>query len=1053
MPKVRDIAAALIALVLAVAAAAQDEALTLPAAKKLTEEAAVVFRAGDPTRALQMLERALAFYRAAGDRGAEEDVLYMRGFVLRKQREHTKALASFEAAYAINRALNSAGEALLLHEIGHSLLDVERYADAAQSFAAERALHAGDRKAEAEALHNLGFATASRGLKDQAPERIAEGLAHFEAALPLRRAAGDRDGEARTLELAARMHQSLRKPALGVEPAQQAVAIYRSLGDAAGVDRAATLLAQLQAASARVDRPAPSERQRAQVAEAHERQNECMAKLQAGDVAAARRLCEAARRVFVDAGDRGSEAMALVNLGAIDMALGEYPRARESALRGLRLAREFGNADVHANAINLLGIVDMAAGRLSQALTQFELALAAYERLYDMPAQDRARNNIAGLQLLLGRYDEAVKIYESLLRGRGVGRAQTLINLATVQVFRKDYAAARALLEQAVAHQRAVRDPLLRTSLRNLGAVLAEGGELAAAQPLLEEALALERQVGDQASEISTLSALAEVQARRGRPAEAITLYAQAAERARALGIGAAESLALSGRGRALESQGETAKALDAYLQALAIDETLRSAGGIDDFRTALAAGAADNPQRTARLLLRLQRPVEAFEMAERARARTLFDHFAKVPIDTRAGGPARVVEDERRTRLELAALGRMLAQERTKPTVQRDEARLADLQRKLADKRSAYTQLLTGLKAADPEYASLVDAALPKLLDLQRLLDADTTLLSYLVTPDAVLAFVLSRDSLHAVELAVGEAALRSAVDELRTNLGAPGEPPHEALQRLSAMLVDPIRPQLKTARLGIVPHGVLHLLPFAALRSGTPARWLGDEFELFHLPSASVLPFLAAKRKPERGALLALAQGQAPGLPPLRHAEAEARAVAALFDSTPLIGTAATEAALRERAPRAGILHVAAHGQLNAVAPLFSRLVLGGDDDLDTTRDGMLEVREIYGLDLRQTSLVVLSACQTQLGALSRGDDMVGLNRAFLYAGAPAVVASLWKVDDEATAMLMTAFYGHLKRGLGPAAALRAAQADTRTRHPDPFRWAAFMLTGEPR
>jgi len=397
--------------------------------------------------------------------------------------------------------------------------------------------------------------------------------------------------------------------------------------------------------------------------------------------------------------------------------------------------------------------------------------------------------------------------------------------------------------------------------------------------------------------------------------------------------------------------------------------------------------------------------------------------------------------------------VNRLIGQQRNKPASQRDEAGIGELQRKLADKRREHEQLQLRLKAAAPEYAALVDVAPPKLAALQGLLDADTTLLSYLVTPDAVLAFVLTQQSLHAVELPLAEPALRTAIDELRSALGASGEPPHAQLQRLSAMLIEPLRSHLKTARLGIVAHGVLHELPFAALRDKAPARWLGEDFEIFHLPSASVLPFLAAKRKAVRGPVLALAQGQAPGLPPLRQAEAEARAVAALFDSTALVGTAASEAALRERTPKAGILHIAAHGQLNAAAPLFSRLVLAGNDALDPARDGMLEVREIYGLNLRQASLVVLSACQTQLGSLSRGDDMIGLNRAFLYAGTPAVIASLWKVDDTATAKLMTDFYTGLKRGLGPAAALRAAQAEARARDPDPFRWAAFVLTGEPR
>jgi CHAT domain-containing protein len=104
------------------------------------------------------------------------------------------------------------------------------------------------------------------------------------------------------------------------------------------------------------------------------------------------------------------------------------------------------------------------------------------------------------------------------------------------------------------------------------------------------------------------------------------------------------------------------------------------------------------------------------------------------------------------------------------------------------------------------------------------------------------------------------------------------------------------------------------------------------------------------------------------------------------------------------------------------------------------------------VYGLDLANADLVTLSACETQLGVLSQGDDFVGLNRAFIYAGTPSVVASLWSVNDQATALLMTAFYRHLREGRGKADALQAAQAETRTQFPHPYYWAAFVLTGDP-
>jgi len=111
-----------------------------------------------------------------------------------------------------------------------------------------------------------------------------------------------------------------------------------------------------------------------------------------------------------------------------------------------------------------------------------------------------------------------------------------------------------------------------------------------------------------------------------------------------------------------------------------------------------------------------------------------------------------------------------------------------------------------------------------------------------------------------------------------------------------------------------------------------------------------------------------------------------------------------------------------------------------------------GALELHEVYALDLRRSSLVVISACQTQLGARTRGDDIVALSRAFMYAGTPTAIASLWSVDDKSTVELMTSFYTHLKEGMSKASALRTAQVETRANHPNPYYWAGFVLTGNP-
>ncbi len=253
--------------------------------------------------------------------------------------------------------------------------------------------------------------------------------------------------------------------------------------------------------------------------------------------------------------------------------------------------------------------------------------------------------------------------------------------------------------------------------------------------------------------------------------------------------------------------------------------------------------------------------------------------------------------------------------------------------------------------------------------------------------------------------------------------------------------------RRHIRGDRLIIVPHDVLHYLPFGALR--TPeGRWLIEDYTITTLPSASVLKFLPGKEA--RAAAGALALGN-PDVGPalhLRYAEREAQAVGQRYQgATVLVRDQATETRAKALSGAAGLLHFATHGELNEKDPLSSALLLVPDGK----EDGRLEVREIFGLDLK-AKLVVLSACETGLGKLSKGDELVGLQRAFLYAGTPAVVTTLWKVDDRASYYLMQAFYDNLDES-GPAVALRHAQLATLRDFPHPFAWASFVLTGVPR
>lgn len=140
-------------------------------------------------------------------------------------------------------------------------------------------------------------------------------------------------------------------------------------------------------------------------------------------------------------------------------------------------------------------------------------------------------------------------------------------------------------------------------------------------------------------------------------------------------------------------------------------------------------------------------------------------------------------------------------------------------------------------------------------------------------------------------------------------------------------------------------------------------------------------------------------------------------------------------------------GIVHIAAHSDFQPQNPLFSAILLAADEQ----EDGRLETHEIFNLNLDQTDLVVLSACATHLGELSRGDELVGLERAFFRAGTPSLLSTLWRVDDKATAALMERFYIHLRAGRPKAESLCLAQIETRIEYPDPYYWAGFLLVGD--
>ncbi|MSP03123.1 MAG: CHAT domain-containing protein [Acetobacteraceae bacterium] len=288
-----------------------------------------------------------------------------------------------------------------------------------------------------------------------------------------------------------------------------------------------------------------------------------------------------------------------------------------------------------------------------------------------------------------------------------------------------------------------------------------------------------------------------------------------------------------------------------------------------------------------------------------------------------------------------------------------------------------------------------------------------------------------------------VPDANITSAGVALRNALKTPsGESWRAPAVALYQAALAPAIAGLNVDSLIIVPSGILHYVPFAALNDGQ--QFTVDKFAIRTVPNLGLLTRSASGRRGGQALVIGNPlKGDAElSLP---FAEKEAQDVASrLPGATLLLGRQATIAAFRAGAPGRDVIHFAGHGQFNRDQPLESRLLF-------TTADGRVDdltARELY--DLRtDAALVFLSACETGLNSLAGGQDIIGLQRGFFYSGSSAVIASLWEVSDQATAALVRAFYTAWLGGALPEQALRSAQIATRAAFPNPNYWAAFQIS----
>ncbi len=400
-------------------------------------------------------------------------------------------------------------------------------------------------------------------------------------------------------------------------------------------------------------------------------------------------------------------------------------------------------------------------------------------------------------------------------------------------------------------------------------------------------------------------------------------------------------------------------------------------------------------------------------------------------------------------------------------------EAQLAVLQQK-------HNEVLKEIRRTSPDYGLLKIVESTDLRSVQALLDDQTVLLEYPHSPEHpyLVGWLVTKNSIRMEQFSLASMGLPPKVQAIRMMIGKPKLPAaYKLLGQLYEFIIKPFEKDIQGKNLILVPGGALHQLPFAALMDGE-GKFLVEKHAISVVPSFTILKFCMATKKSETKTILAFGNPdlndlkmdlpnaeaevrsiskQFPSPGPVLHsdpmavlpnAEIEVKGIAEKFPQTKMyLRKEATETLANKLMGKFDILHFACHGEMDQEDAMRSCLRLAPGEG----NDGKLEAGEIFDLKLN-AQMVILSGCETGRGELTQGEEMFGLTRSFIYAGTPAIIASLWKVDDNATSLLMTSFYKNLSK-MGKAEALRQAQIQTMKVKKHPYYWAAFYLVGDGR
>ncbi len=760
---------------------------------------------------------------------------------------------------------------------------------------------------------------------------------------------------------------------------------------------------------------------------------------------------DSALTILREVNDRYQEGTVLNNIGGIYNYLNQYDKALAYFDTTLMINKEVNDRQGEGITYNNIAWAYFALSQYDKALVYYDSALVIVKEIKDKYTEGNIINNIGGIYEILSQYDKALAYYDSALvisRETKDRQGQGIIFNNIGNAYRKlrQYDKALAYYDSALTMKKKIKDKHGKGStFNNIGKTHYVLNQYDKAFAYYDSALVIFRETKSKHGESHVLHNMARVYDALSQYERALTTYDSALAIRRQIKDKQGEGITLDNIGQVYEKKLDMEKAISYYKKAIEVKESIRKEFQQEELRVYYIEAEKDVYERLIIILIMLERYEEAFDYLEQSRSEKLRRAFEEGEMIAFDPSLRRTLKRINFLAAEIRGLKKRFRNNKIEKGV--FEEQLNELEGKL-------NQKLIDLKAYHPDLYNIMEPQRRTLKILKATMPENTVFLEFMLVGDKYVIFLVARD----IFLVKSTAEMREEIDSLvietlsAVKTRAKNEELDECFRELYNSIVKPVEHEIgEYQNIVVIPYGVLHYLPFHALRRKNEK----GEFEYFidwkcisYLPSASFLIDLEESTELAEKELLAF--GNADGTLP--SAEVEVDAISHIFSKSLVFKT---DEATKERfialCDKYRFLHLATHGKLDT-DPRFSYIVLAPPDV------GKLTVREILGLSgcFKLSTLVTLSACQTAVEREPKnaGMELTTLSNAFKVAGVSSIIATLWEITDRSTAIIMKSFYENLeKKKMTKLEALRRAQMDMikNPRYSHPYYWASFILIGD--